>query len=367
MNRSNKIFPFPLIIIAATTIGLAACTHRDQADGPRDGRFQVTDSLLKSLVTDTVKAENARSEITLTGSIAPDETKMVKIYPMVSGIAQSVHVQLGDVVHKGQTLATMRSAEIAGFSRDLIAADADVRNTKRVLSTTQDLYKSGLASEKDLEQAKSDYQKATAESSRAGSVMSINKSGSKGYELQSPLNGYIIEKNITDNQQVRADNNQNLFTIADLSSVYVLINMYESDIASVHLGDQVQITTLAYPDKVFTGKIDKLFDMLDPDNKVMRARVKIDNPDNMLKPEMFANVKIQAKSGVNLPAINTNAIVFDNDKNYVIVIDGPAKVHIQPIEIAKRVEDVAYISKGLKPGQRIVASRQVYLYESLKD
>ncbi len=364
MYKPYKIFA--LGVTTALIAGLCACTHHEQP-AARDEHFQVTDSLLKSLVTDTVKAEDARAEITLTGSIAPDETKMVKIFPMVSGIAQSVHVQLGDLVHKGQVLANMRSAEIAGFNRDLVSAQADVHNYQRILSSTEDLYKSGLASEKDLEQARADYQKAAAESSRAGAIMSINKSTAKGYEIQSPLNGYIIEKNITDNMQVRADNTQNLFTIADLSTVYVLINMYESDIANVQVGDQVQITTLAYPDKVFTGKIDKLFDMLDPDNKVMRARVRIENPNNLLKPEMFANVKIQAKSGMNLPAIKTNAIVFDNDKNYVIVIDGPAKVHIQPIEIAKRVEDVAYVSKGLQPGQRIVASRQVYLYESLKD
>lgn len=364
MYRPYKIVVFS--ILPALILSISACSHHPE-EAAKDTRFEVTDTLLRSLVIDTVKAENALSEITLTGSIAPDESKMVKIFPMVSGIAQSVHVQLGDVVKKGQVLTTMKSAEIAGFSRDLISAQADLRNAKRQLETTQDLYKSGLSSEKDLEQAKSDYQKATAENNRAGSIMSINKSNGKGYEIQAPLSGYIIEKNVTDDMQVRADNNQNLFTIADLSSVFVLINMYESDIASVKLGDAVQITTLAYPDKVFTGKIDKLFDVLDPDNKVMRARVMISNPDNMLKPGMFTNVKIQAKSGMNLPAIKTDAIVFDNNKNYVVVVDGPAKVHIQPVEIAKRVEDVAYISKGLKPGQRVVASRQVYLYESLKD
>lgn len=364
MYRPYKIVV--LSIVPALILSISACSHHPD-EAAKDTRFEVTDTLLRSLVIDTVKAENALSEITLTGSIAPDESKMVKIFPMVSGIAQSVHVQLGDVVKKGQVLTTMKSAEIAGFSRDLISAQADLRNAKRQLETTQDLYKSGLSSEKDLEQAKSDYQKATAENNRAGSIMSINKSNGKGYEIQAPLSGYIIEKNVTDDMQVRADNNQNLFTIADLSSVFVLINMYESDIASVKLGDAVQITTLAYPDKVFTGKIDKLFDVLDPDNKVMRARVMISNPDNMLKPGMFTNVKIQAKSGMNLPAIKTDAIVFDNNKNYVVVVDGPAKVHIQPVEIAKRVEDVAYISKGLKPGQRVVASRQVYLYESLKE
>jgi len=82
---------------------------------------------------------------------------------------------------------------------------------------------------------------------------------------------------------------------------------------------------------------------------------------------MFANVMIKAKSGENMPFVSTNTLVFDNDRNYVVMVDGKAKVHIQPVEIAKTVGDRAYISKGIQPGDKVVASRQVYLYESLKD
>ncbi len=291
---------------------------------------------------------------------------MAKIYPMVSGITEDVHVLLGDVVTKGQTLANMRSVEVAGFSKDMISSTADLRNTKRILESTQDMYKSGLASGKDLEQAKSDYQKASAENKRATSVMSINQTNNRGYVIKAPISGYIVEKNITSNMQVRADNSQNLFTIADLSSVYILVNIYESDITSVQTGYPVKITTLAYPGKVFTGKIDKVYNMIDPDMKVMRARVKIENPGNLLKPQMFANVVVSAKSNQDLPVINTRAIVLDNDRNYVVVRDGKAKVHIQQITISKRLEDRAYISAGLKPGDQIIASRQLFLYESLK-
>jgi cobalt-zinc-cadmium efflux system membrane fusion protein len=362
---------YKLLIIAtaasATLFLLPGCTaHHDPAEQTRDNKFQVTDSLLSSLKTDTVKEANAVSEITLTGSLAPDENKMVKIYPMVSGIAQDVHVQMGDVVSKGQTLASMRSMEIAGFEKDRISSQADLRNNKRILESTQELYKSGLASEKDMEQAKSDYQKAQAENERASSVMSINQSNKRGYEIKTPISGYVVEKNVTSNMQIRADNGQNLFTIADLSTIYVLINIYESDIARVQTGDDVKITTLSYPDKIFSGRIDKIYSMIDPDNKVMRARVRIENPGNLLKPQMFANVIIRGKSGSSLPSINTRDIIFDNDSNYVLVKDAKAHVRIQPITIAKRVEDVAYISSGLKPGEQIIASRQVFLYESLK-
>lgn len=352
--------------LTAAALTLQSC-HRAEVAEQKDDKFQVTDTLLNSLLIDTVKEASALSEITLTGSVAPDENKMAKVFPLVSGIAGSVNVQLGDLVGKGQTLALLRSAEAASFTKDFTSAQADIRSSKRSLESTQDLFTSGLASQKDVELAKADYQKAVAEGTRAGTVSSINKSNGQGYELKSPISGFVVDKNLTSNMQVRTDNNEPLFTIADLSDVYVLVNIYESDISSVQVGDPVKITTLSYPDKIFVGKIDKLYDMLDPENKVMRARVKINNPGNLLKPEMFAEVKIRAKSGVNLPAINTRSIVFDNDKNYVVVVDGKAKVHIQLIDIAKKVEDVAYIRKGLKPGERVIASRQVYMYESLKD
>lgn len=344
---------------------LPSCT-RKETEEPRDDKFQISDKLLKELVVDTVKTGNATSEITLTGVVAPDEDKMAKIYPLVSGLTQDVHVQLGDRVSKGQTLATMKSMEVAGYAKDMIASQADTRNAKRILSSTQELYQSGLASEKDLEQAKSDYQKAAAEQERAGAVMSINKSNNRGYELKSPISGFVVEKNLTNDMQVRADNGQNLFTIADLSTVYVLVNIYESDISKVQVGNSVRISTLSYPDKVFTGKIDKVYNMIDPDNKVIRARVKIENPGNLLKPQMFAKVHITAASGQQLPAIPANALVFDNNQNYVVLKSGKDQLRIQPIVVARTIEDRAYISSGLKDGDEVVASRQLFLYESLK-
>jgi len=362
---------YKIIVIAfafcTTGLVLQSCHHADDSAEQKDTKFQVTDTLLNSLLIDTVKDANAVTELTLTGSVAPDENKMVNVFPMVSGVAEDVHVQLGDVVQKGQTLAIMRSAEMAGFTKDYVSSQADLRNTHRILESTQDMYKGGLASQKDLEQAQSDYDKAVAENKRAGAVTDINKSNSEGYEIKAPISGFVVEKNLNSGTQVRADNGQNLFTIADLSSVYVLANVYESDIMNVKTGDSVKITTLAYPDKVFTGRIDKIDNMLDPDSKVIHARIKVANPGNLLKPEMFANVQIRAKSGENLPEINANTIIFDNDKNYVMVVDGKANVRIQPIVIAKKVEDRAYISSGVKAGDRIIASRQVYLYESLKD
>ena len=367
MNKQPKKYIFMMAIGAMCT--LFACSHKPEATADdKSTAFQVTDSLLSKLLIDTVKEASALSEITLSGKITPDEDKMVKIYPLVSGVAEKVKVQLGDMVSRGTTLAVLKSSEVAGYSKDAVSAVADLKNTKRALQVTQDLYKSGLASQKELDQAQGDYDKALAENKRANAVLHINSgSGDMAYEVRSPISGFVVEKNLTDNTQIRADNGTNLFTIADLSTVWAMINIYESDIAGIKAGDNVQITTLSYPDKVFDGRINKIYDMLDPDNKVMKAKVIIKNPGYLLKPEMFANIKIKAASGESLPVINTRCLVFDNDRNYVLVVDGKAHVRIQPVEIAKKIEDRAYIKSGLNPGDRIVASRQVFLYESLKD
>jgi len=103
MTNNYKIFTL-LACFCITAFALQGC-HHDEPQDDKDTKFEVTDSLLKSLLIDTVEDASARTEITLTGSIAPDENKMVKVYPMVSGVAENIKVQLGDVVHKGQTLA----------------------------------------------------------------------------------------------------------------------------------------------------------------------------------------------------------------------------------------------------------------------
>jgi cobalt-zinc-cadmium efflux system membrane fusion protein len=370
MYIHSKLFRTTTYIATFCILGLVveSCGRKADSSEEKDAKFEVTDSLLKSLLIDTVQQADALSQIVLSGKITPDDEKMVKIYPMVSGITQDVHVQLGDIVSKGQLLAIMRSAEVAGFSKDAIASEADLKNARRAAQVAEDLYKSGLESQKDLESAQADYQKALAENKRATAVMGINKSNANlGYELRAPIGGFVVEKNITDNMQIRDDNSQNLFTIADLSTVWAMVNIYESDIANIKPGDGVKVTTISYPDKEFDGKIDKIYDMLDPDNKVMRARVIIKNPGNILKPEMFAKIEVKAHSGLSLPVINTRALVFDNDRNYVLVVDGKAHVRIQPVVIAKKFEDKAYISSGLKAGERIIASRQVFMYESLKN
>ncbi|MBB6239024.1 cobalt-zinc-cadmium efflux system membrane fusion protein [Pedobacter sp. AK013] len=352
------------LIIAVTSL-LFACTEHKTAT-PRD-KFAITDSLINRLLIDTVQQANSKTEIVFSAKIAANEERRSELFPMVSGTVNSVKVRLGDQVSSGQTLATLSSSEMAGFDKEVIAANAELKNAERSVKQAEQLFQSGLSSAKELEEAKNDYQIKKAEVKRASSVLKLNGGSSAGlYAIKSPINGFVIEKNVTQNMYLRGDNDKSLFTIADLANVWAMINIYESDISRVKAGDEVSLSTLSYPDKIFSGKIEKLYNQVDQDSKVINARVVIQNPGFLLKPGMLGTVKVSANSAIDLPVLNSRAIIFDENKNYVLVLDQDHKVKIQEIEIGRKTADKAYISKGVNAGDRVIASKQVFLFESLK-
>lgn len=367
MQSQLKNFSKLTLSILTTAMFLQSCSEHPK-EQPKDDKFTLTDSLVNRLLIDTVRNPNSETDLSFSAKIAPNDETTAKIFPLVSGSIHSVPVKLGDHVSKGQVLATMGSPEMANFDKDAVSSSAELRNAARSLKLAEDMYKSGLSSARELEEAKNNLLVKQAEDKRSRAVLNLNGGSTNGtYTLKSPISGFVIEKNVNNNMSLRPDNSQSLFTVADLSTVWGVINIYESDISSIQQGDPVKISILSYPDKVFTGKIDKIYNILDPDSKVMNARVSIPNPGYLLKPGMLATVQIVAKATNDLPSINANDIIFDENKNYVLVLDKVKKIRIQEVTVERNSGDRAYISKGLQPGDRIVASKTVFIYESLKD
>lgn len=331
-------------------------------------RFEVNDSLIKRLLIDTVQQANTASALSFSAKITTNEDRQAAIYPMVSGTVKNVSVMVGDYVKKGQELANLVSAEMAAYEKDVITAEADLANARRNLDQAESLYRSGLSSAKELEEARNDVVVKQAELSRARSILTLNGGKTSGqYSIASPISGFVVEKNISSNMQLRPDNDQALFAVADLSEVSALVNIYESDLPRVSEGDDVTITLLSYPDRSFKGQVDKIFNVLDVERKVINAKVNLSNPDLILKPGMLATAKIQSKSGINLPVVQSRGIIFDDNKNYVLLLDARNKVKIQEVKISRQNAGLAYIAKGLEAGDRIIASKQVFIYESLKN
>lgn len=323
------------------------------------------DSTMQTVQTAPVTLENASESFKLNGKIQANEDHQAKVYALASGKIKSVNVALGDKVKQGQTLAVLQSMEVAGSSNDLSLAEANVAMTKKNLESTKDLYEGNLATSREYTTAQIDYNKALCELNRAKQVLAITGGKNAIYELKAPLTGYVIERNISGKSEVRQDNNNPLFTVADLSSVWAIANVYEADISRIHLGDTVRVCTLANPNAPFVGTIDKIYNVLDPANRTMKVRISMPNPNNELMPEMFVTVKVFGKSADNLLTIPSQAIVLDNSKNYVVVKDAKG-LHIKEIQLIKRVDDKAYI-KGLAEGEQVVTNSQVFIYQALSE
>ena len=360
-----------IVVGLSTIIFFAACkshkTHEDTA--PK--AVCVTDSLAKQIKLDTVKVANVKDELILSGQVSFDDNHVVKIYPFSSGQVVDVKVSLGGRVRKGQTLATIKSADVAGSYSDLSSAKSDIAITKRQLSQTEYLYKNGIASERDYTEAQENYNKAVSANRKIQQQISINGHGSTNangqYVLKSPSDGFIVERNANPGSFIRQDNTASLFTISDMKDVWIWANVFESDISKVKIGYDAKVTTLAYPDKVFIGKVNDISSVLDPDNKVMKIKVTLPNKDMLLKPQMFTNVIVTNSESKQSVAIPADAVVYDSSKNFVVVYKSKCNLEVREVTVVKSVGNITYVSAGLKAGEVLVSKNQLLLYNALVD
>lgn len=356
---------FLLVIIAC--LALQGCSETLKNPVERQ-KYVIPDSILKNMVIDTVKKCPLVDAITLTGSVDFNQDNQVNIYPLVSGNIQDVKVQLGDHVTAGQVLAVVKSSEMAGYSSNLVSAEANLRVTKKNLDAQKDLFISGLASQLDVTAAQSNYDQAVAQLELVKRILKINGNNTQGdYIIKAPINGFIVQKNITNNTSIRADNGTSLFTISDLKNVWVQANVYESNISKVHLGNQVSITTVSYPDKIFKGKIDKVLNVLDPTNKVMKVRIVLSNTDYILKPQMFTRVIVTNQQTKEAICISSKALIFDHSQYFVLMYNGKGDAAITHVQVLSTLGDKTYLSDGVKEGDRLVGSNAILIYDALNN
>jgi len=157
----------------------------------------------------------------------------------------------------------------------------------------------------------------------------------------------------------------NLFTISDLKDVWVMANVFEQDIAKIHTGNEVQVTTLAYPDKIFTGKVDKIGNTLDPANKTMQVKIALQNTGLLLKPEMFATVIVSDTTNQRAICIPTKALISQDEKNYVIIYNNDCDLKVAEVNIIKTVGDKTYITTGAQPGQKVITENELLIFQQL--
>lgn len=167
--------------------------------------------------------------------------------------------------------------------------------------------------------------------------------------------------------QLRSDRSDNIFDVADTKDVWAIANVNESDINLVALGMDATVSTLSNQDKVFKGKIDKIFRIIDPETNAMNVRIVLDNPNSLLVPDSKATISVSYTENKSMLAIPSNAIVFDNNKNYVMVYKDKKHIETRPVEVYRQLKEIAYITSGLKEGEKVITHNQLLFYDALND
>lgn len=357
------------LAVILTIFVLIGCNKKDEkTDAVPEKGFVISNLMMKSTTIAAVQNQYINDELVFFGKIAANKNQYIDIFPLVGGNVMSVNVELGDHVNKGQVLATIRSTEVAGYQRDLSNARTDLVVAQKSLRVAQDLYSGKLNTEKDVLEAKSLVQKAQDELLRSQSVNQVYRM-SKGniYSVVSPISGFIVQKNINKDMQLRNDRTDNIFDVANTTNVWAILNINQSDINKISLGMKAEVSTLAAPDKVFYGKIDKIFKIIDPDTNSMQARVVLDNAKGELIPESKATIKVlntENKTALSIPSI---ALIFDDNRYFVVIFKSQNDVKVQEVKVAKQTGSISYISDGLREGDKVVTNNQLLYYRSLSE
>jgi len=357
-----------IFILIVAILATFSCKNEIKQEEKKE-TFVLSDKMASTTTTEKATMTPLRNELNFYGKVTADNNKMIEVYPVVGGNVSKVYVELGDYVRKGQLLATIRSTEVAGFEKDLEDAKNDVVVAKNNLKVAQELYEGKLSAERDVVEAKSQLEKATSQLNRINETYSIyNIRKGAIYEVRSPINGFVIQKNINQDMLLRNDKTDNIFDIAEIKDVWVIANVNESDINQVKLGIDAAITTLSYPDKIFYGKVDKIFNIIDPETKAMKVLIKINNENYLLKPEMRATIKLsyveKDKSMISIPS---DAIIFDKSKSYVMLFKDRNNIETRQVEVFRQVGKITYISAGLKQDENVITNNQLLIYDALND
>jgi cobalt-zinc-cadmium efflux system membrane fusion protein len=303
-------------------------------------------------------------ELNVTGVVTPDVSRTVPVISLASGRVAEIHARLGDTVTQGQLLLRVLSADISGAFSDYRKAAADETLAKAQLDRANLLYSKGAIAQKDVEVAQDTWNKAVVDVETAVERLKVLgadlKNPSSLVDIHAPVSGVITEQNVTAAAGVKTlDNSPNLFTIADLSHVWVLCDVYENDLSSIRLGEFAEIRLNAYPGRVFQGRISNIGTVLDPNIRTAKVRLELQNP-GLMRVGMFVTATFQGQSKELHAAVPADSVLHLHDRDWVYVPAGESKFRRVEVTAGIMLPDHRQeILSGIHPGQQVVSNALV--------
>ena len=307
-----------------------------------------------------VRLRRVTDEIHVNGVIAPDVNRSVPVVSLGGGRVVEIKARLGDVVKKGQTLLLINSPDLSQAFSDYQKFKADEQLAAKQLARAQLLYDKGAIALQDLETAQDADAKAEVDLQTAAQHVKILggniNNPSPLLPAVAPISGTIVDQQITGGTGVKSlDNSPNLFTIADLSTVWVLCDVYEDMLPRVHLGDTAEISVNGYPDRKFPGKVVNISEVMDPTTRSAKVRIELPNPQGIMRAGMFVTATFKGRQLIERVVVPATAIVHLHDKDWVFVPVGDKKFKRIALQLGPPEGDgMVQVVSGLKPQDKVV-------------
>lgn len=369
---------------AASTAAKAQATDRAgsaqaAALGSGPPSVELNDKQLASVKVDRVAEYVFPLEKTPVGSIDFKQDMMVQVFTPYQGKIIELFAKVGDEVQKGQTLFTIDSPDLLTADSNLIAAAGVLELTTKNLARLKKLYETHASSQRDVEQATSDQQSAEGALRAARDAVRIfgktdaeidglvsERMADPKLVVRSPISGRVTARNAAPGLLVQPGNAPAPYSVADVSTMWMGANVAESDVAAFHLGQDVRVSTLAYPGKVFEGRISTVAPAVDPNTHRMLVRSEIEDPEHELRAGMFATFVIRIGDPVRSLAIPLDGVVREGDGTMTAWVTNDRRRFTQrPLKIGMQRDGFRQILEGLQPGELVATEGAVFLSNML--
>jgi len=386
-----------LVLIAAFVIRRQEMQTNEspapKAQHPSDV-IEATPEQLRQIRVEPVREQEVGTDLETTGKVGFNEDRMSPVFAPYTGRVLEVLANKGDVVKAGQALLVIESADIVATIHDLneaksdadkakIAMDAAVKAADRArnLHSLEALATKELqAAEADLARAQEDYKRATSAVAVMRNKLSLFGKSSeevrrleepvteqldRRIEIRAPLAGTIVDRKVGPGQYIKPDMPDPLYLIGDLSHVWVSADVYETRLKEIRMGAPVTITVAAYPEQEFPAHISAINPTVDPTTRTIHVRCSVPNPGGLLKPEMFANIRIGNTVNHKAPAVPSNAVLTQGSNSFVLREEGQGRFRRRTVKSGRESKGYTVIEEGLAANDRVVTSGALLLSNGL--
>lgn len=360
--------PYPSAVLLMAVL-LACGEKKTQEAPPVSNENYCLDSTFKERIHFIKPTyEKVAEAMHLTGSVEANPDRVVSFVSLVSGVITNVSFSIGDRVKKGQVLAEMHSAELSALQSELASLQSRIEVAENRLKAAKAMFADGISSQKELMEAQSELSVLQSELARNTANLTLySASVSKGvFQIKAPASGIITSKSVTPGAQISPESGP-LFTISDLSQIWVLANIYATNVKDITQGMETGITTLSFPGEVFKGRISNISPVMDEDAKVLKARIELANTDMKLKPGMLVDINAYKPSDQIALSLPTSALVFDDNQNFVVVYQDDCNLTIRKVQVLAKNNGQTFLAEGPDTTATVVSRNQLLIFEQLKN